>query len=130
MMVKGNVTLRDYTDEGLRDPAVLAMADRISYRASAESAPIQGSSSGASIGKTAVEIRTRDGRVLMSEPDGVPGDPQHPVDWRLLETKFRDCVSFSRVPLRASNIDAAIERMRNLEELEDVSEIVRLLTDR
>ncbi len=33
MMLKGNVTLRDYTDEGLRDPAVLAMADRVSYRA-------------------------------------------------------------------------------------------------
>ena len=33
MMAKGNVTLRDYTDEGLRDPAVLAMADSVSYRA-------------------------------------------------------------------------------------------------
>ena len=32
MMVKGNVTLRDYTEEGLRDAAVLAMADRVTYR--------------------------------------------------------------------------------------------------
>ena len=127
MMVKGNVTLRDYTDEGLRDPAVLAMADRVSYRESAESGQARGSSSGASIGKTAVEIRTRDGRVLLRQPDGVPGDPQHPVDWHLLETKFRDCVSFSRTPVRSKNIDAAIERIRNLEQLADVSEVIRLL---
>ena len=128
MMVKGNVTLRDYTDEGLRDPAVLAMAERVSYRERADG-PIRGSSSGASIGKTAVEVRTRDGRVLVSEPEGVPGDPKHPVDWTLLETKFRDCVSFSRVPVRAANVDAAIERIRNLEQLDDVTEIVRLLAD-
>jgi 2-methylcitrate dehydratase PrpD len=128
MMVKGNVTLRDYTDEGLTDPAVLAMADLISYREHLDSAPASGSSSGASIGRTAVEIRTRDGRVLVSQPDGVPGDPRHPVDWHLLETKFRDCVSFSRRRVPAQNVDAAIERIRNLEQLTDVGEIVRLLT--
>ena len=32
MMAKGNVTLHDYTEEGLRDPRVLAMADKVSYR--------------------------------------------------------------------------------------------------
>lgn len=129
MMVKGNVTLRDYTNEGLRDAAVLSMADRVSYRERTDAGPPRGSSSKASIGKTAVEITTRDGRVLLSEPDGVPGDPQHPVDWRLLETKFRDCVSFSRIPLSVKKVDAAIERIRNLEQLGDVSEIIELLTE-
>ena len=32
MLLNGNVTLADYTDEALGDPAVLAMADRIGYR--------------------------------------------------------------------------------------------------
>jgi 2-methylcitrate dehydratase PrpD len=45
MMVHGNVTLRDYTEEGLRDPAVLAMADRVGYRADPDAAlPIGGQS--------------------------------------------------------------------------------------
>ena len=127
MMVKGNVTLRDYTDEGLRDPAVLAMASRISYRAgSATTIPGRGSSEG-SIGSTAVEIKTRDGRLLVKQPDGVPGDPRNPVGWPLLETKFRDCVSFSAKTVPPKNIDRAVEMIRNLENVGNAAEIVALL---
>ena len=32
-LTRGTVTLRDFTDAGLHDPAVLAMADRVTYRA-------------------------------------------------------------------------------------------------
>jgi hypothetical protein len=49
------------------------------------------------------------------------------VSDELLEAKFRDCVSFSATPVRAENIDRAIALIRNLEELSDVTEIVRLL---
>ena len=92
MMVRGNVTLRDYTEEGLRDPAVLAMADRVGYRADPDAVlPIGGQSA---LSRPTVEIRTRDGRVFSCTPDGVPGDPAHPVGWDLLEAKFRDCISF------------------------------------
>jgi 2-methylcitrate dehydratase PrpD len=125
MLVKGTVTLGDYTTEGLSDPAVLAMADRITYR-DGDPETSSGSSSDYD-GKPTVEVTTRDGRVLSTQADGVPGDPQHPVDWALLEAKFRDCVSYSKTPIVARDVDAAIERVRNLEEVADVSDIVRLL---
>lgn len=126
MMVKGNVTLRDYTDEGLRDPAVLAMADRVSYRLEKDKvSPVRGKSS---VSNPTVEIRTRDGRVLVRKPDGVPGDPRHPVSQELLETKFRDCASFSAKPIPTQNIDRAIEMIRNLENVSDATEIISLLS--
>ena len=125
MMVKGNVTLRDYTEEGLRDPRVLAMADRVSYRPAAE--PPSGRGGSSDISKTSVEIVTRDGRVLAHRPDGVPGDPKHPVSWERLEAKFRDCVSFSAKPVPAGNLDRAAELMRNLENISDATQVVRLL---
>lgn len=131
MMAKGNVTLRDYTDEGLHDPIVLAMADKVTYRAMPDSAKPKGgtgATSAASIGKTAVEVRTRDGRVLVCKPDAVPGDPRNPVDQKLLEMKFRDCVSFSAKPIPAKNIDDAIEMINNLENVSDATEVIRLLT--
>jgi 2-methylcitrate dehydratase PrpD len=125
MMVKGNVTLRDYTDEGLRDPAVLAMADRVSYRTDADAAlPVGGHSA---LSRPTVEIRLKDARVVSCRPQGVPGDPQHPVKNDLLEAKFRDCVSFSAQPVPAANVDRAIEAIHDLENLSDVTEIVRLL---
>src|SRR5690606_37895697 len=61
MMVKGNVTLRDYTEDGLRDPEVLAMADKVSYRLDpAAELPIGGYSS---LSLPTVEIRTRAGKL-------------------------------------------------------------------
>src|SRR5690606_36502789 len=100
-MAKGNVTLRDYTEEGLRDPAVLAMADKVSYRPVRE-------------GETrhvypTVEIRTTDGRVLACRAETIPGDPDDPVDWDLLEAKFRDCVSFAARPVAPAKIERSID---------------------
>ena len=74
-----------------------------------------------------VVLRTRDGGIYSCKPAGVPGDPDHPVSDDLLEAKFRDCVSFSATPIPSENIDRAIALIRNLDELSDVTEIVRLL---
>ncbi|HYH42924.1 MAG TPA: MmgE/PrpD family protein [Burkholderiales bacterium] len=125
MMVKGNVALRDYTDEGLRDPAVLAMADKVSYRFDPDSAlPVGGYSH---LSRPTVEIRTWDGKLHSCTPSGVPGDPSHPVSDALLEAKFRDCVSFSAVKIPAANIDRAIALIHDLENVADATEIIRLL---
>jgi 2-methylcitrate dehydratase PrpD len=126
MMVRGDVRLSDYTDEGLRDPAVLAMADRITYRRGAGPAQERGGNSGVS--RPAVEIRLQDGRLLTRTVKGVPGDPQHPVNWDLLAAKFRDCVSFAAVPLAAAAVERAMQLIADLEHLPDVTEVVRLLT--
>ena len=125
MMVNGNVTLRDYTDDGLRDPTVLAMADRVSYRARVPSDGPGFDSAGLPL--PTIEIRTKDGRTLSHTPDGVPGDPRYPVDWPLLEAKFRDCASFSLKPIPQANIERTIALVHDLENLADVTEIVRLL---
>ena len=126
MMARGNVTLRDYTEVGLRDPAALAMADKVSYRA-VPGAKIERGGSGGSIGNVTVEIKTKDGRLLTSKPDSVPGGPDQRVGWDVVETKFRDCVSFAAKPIAAKNIDRAIELVRDLENQNDVTEVIRLL---
>src|SRR5690348_1863784 len=124
MMVRGNVSLRDYTEDGLRDPAVLAMADRVGYRADPDAIlPIGGQSA---LSRPTVEIRTRDGRVFSCTPDGVPGDPAHPVGWDVLEAKFRDCVSFAHRPLIRGGVERMIEMVRHLDNLDDASEVLRL----
>ena len=126
MMQKGNVTLRDYTEEGLNDPAVLAMAQKVSYRLDTAAAPPVGGYS--SLSRPTVELRLRDGRVVSSRPDGVPGDPRHPVSHDLLEAKFRDCVSFSATPVPEQDVAQAIALIDDLENLDDVTRLVRLLS--
>lgn len=125
MMAKGNVTLRDYTEAGLRDPDVLAMADRIDYRPAAQ--PVTGKGGSSDISRTSVEIVTRDGRRFEHRSTGVPGDPNNPVGWDRLEAKFRDCVSFSAKPLAAGKVDRAVDIIRDLEQAADATEVMRLL---
>ena len=125
MMAKGGVTLLDYTDRGLRDPAVLAMADRVSYRPEGSFPAVVGGSS--SVSRPTVEIRTKDGKLHARQAEHLPGDPKQPVKREFLEAKFRDCVSFSAKPIPAWNIDRAIEMIRDLEKVPDATEIVKLL---
>jgi 2-methylcitrate dehydratase PrpD len=126
MMVRGNVTLLDYTEEGLRDPTVLAMADRVGYRADPDATlPIGGQSA---LSRPTIEIRTREGRIFSCTPDGVPGDPAHPVGWDLLEAKFRDCVSFAHRPLIQGGAERMIELVHQLDCLEDATEIIHLFS--
>ena len=126
MMAKGNVTLRDYTEAGLRDPDVLAMADRVSYRPA--SRPVTGKGGSQDVSKTSVEIVTKDGRRFEHRSTSVPGDPKNPVGWDRLEAKFRDCVSFSAKPVAAAALDVAVGKIRDLEKLSDATEIARLLS--
>ena len=127
MLSKGSVTLRDYTDAGLNEPAVLRMAERITYR-EGSTPPRKGGSSSASIGTTTIEIRMRDGQVFACTPTSVPGDPSNPVSTELLERKFRDCVSFSASPISASGIERAIALIDRLEALPDVTAIITTLS--
>jgi 2-methylcitrate dehydratase PrpD len=115
-MAKGNVTLRAYTDEGLNDVEVLAMADRVNYR------PAQSSSRSPD-----VELVTRDGRLITRRADVIPGDPRAPLGRGEIVDKFRDCVSFSAKPIPQANVERALELIDDLENLEDATEVVRLL---
>jgi 2-methylcitrate dehydratase PrpD len=125
MMTHGNVQLRDYTDAALRDPAVLAMADRVSWRADPSAAvPVGGESA---LSRPTVEIRLIDGRTLSRKADGVPGDPRHPIAQDQLEAKFRDCMAFAAKPVSAQNVERAITLIADLENLEDAAAIVRVL---
>jgi 2-methylcitrate dehydratase PrpD len=121
------VRLRDYTPDGLRDPAVLAMADRVEYRPE-QMKSVHAAGDYSSASKPTVEIHTRDGNVLKHQADRVPGDAKTPVELEFLEAKFRDCVSFSAKPIAKENIERALALIRELERVPDVIEIVRLLS--
>lgn len=126
-MVHGDVALRHFTDESLTDSAVLAMADRVSYREERDTSGQFGGDSATS--RPTVEIRTHDGCLLQCRPDGVPGDPRNPVPLARLEAKFRDCLAFAAKPVKTANVERAIELVRNLDKLDDAAEIVRVLSE-
>jgi 2-methylcitrate dehydratase PrpD len=125
MAVHGTVALRHYTEAGLQDPAVLAMADRVFYRARPEVAAVRGD--GPVTSAPSIEIRASDGRLLTHTPTGVPGDPKNPASQDQLEAKFRDCVAFAAKPIRERAVEQFIAAIRDLDQIEDVGEVMRLI---
>lgn len=50
------------------------------------------------------------------------------MSWEDLAAKFRDCASYSVKPLASSNIEKAIELITKLEEVNNIGEIIELIT--
>jgi 2-methylcitrate dehydratase PrpD len=119
-MTHGDVRLRNYTPDALKDPRVLAMADRVWVEKDARANRPKEAAS--------VQIRLRDGKVHQKEVLYPLGDDRrNPLSQLQIEEKFRDCASFSLKPIPKTDVDAVIGLVANLENVSDVTEITNFL---
>ncbi|MFT4066757.1 MmgE/PrpD family protein [Paraburkholderia sp.] len=110
----GQIRISDFSAESLRDPQVLAIAQKV--------VPVEDSSLDwkVKIPDGRMEISTRDGRSFAREGNNVPGSPEAPMSWEQIAAKFRDCAAVAAVPMSIEKADRAIELLRDLESLDDV----------
>jgi 2-methylcitrate dehydratase PrpD len=120
-VTKGNVSLRDFTPESLKATSVLRMAEKISYQYVPEIADKREKE------LPSVQIKTKTGNVYSMHEKILYGDPEKPICKEDLIKKFKDCISFSVIPIPPDNIEKVIEMVGKLEEVDDVSRIMRLL---
>ncbi len=119
--VHGGVKISDFTGNALKDPRVLAMAKKVVPVADAAfdwtfELPL---------GR--VEIVTMDGRKLDRIGTNVPGSSEAPMTWDDIARKFGDCASVAAVPRSVAQIAKAQQMSRNLELLDDATELLRVL---
>jgi 2-methylcitrate dehydratase PrpD len=115
-IIKKRHTIKDLW-ASMKDPKVFEMAHKITPKLIPEMNP-------KGVQPAIVEITTRDDKVYSRRVDYASGSPQHPID---VVAKFRDCVSLSVMPLPEMDVEKVIELISKLEEVDDVSEIIRLL---
>ena len=117
-----HVKISDFAGDALKDPQVLAIAQKV--------IPVQDNRFDwkMTLPPGRVEIVTRDGRTLDRIGDNVPGDETSPMTWDQITEKFRDCASFSATPLAPENIRRAEQMARNVESLDDATELLRMLS--
>ncbi|MBI4333869.1 MAG: MmgE/PrpD family protein [Chloroflexi bacterium] len=121
-VVKRGVSLGDFTPEAIRDPAVLRLADKVKVQVFPEFDKFE-----TPLVPSITEIRTRGGKVWSKRVDFPYGYPENPAPEERLIGKFRDCASYAVNPLSRQMIDNVIEMVMNLEEVDDVGSIIRLL---
>jgi hypothetical protein len=110
-LIHGKVGIAEV--DGLGDPAVLALSDRIA------GVGREGRRKG-SLSITA--IRT-DGRSVTVEAVDLIGSPEKPLTDAQFEAKFRDCARNAVRPLSGRSVDAAFAAIGRLETLSDAREL-------
>ncbi|MBI2908964.1 MAG: MmgE/PrpD family protein [Chloroflexi bacterium] len=117
MLVDGNVGIRSFSEEKVRDPEILGLADKIVHTLDEESWRPEN--------RGRIVVKTRDGRVLeQSTPHThLPGTPEHPAPHQDIVDKFKDNAS---LVLSDSAVDKLLRALEKLEEVDDVGEIMRL----
>jgi 2-methylcitrate dehydratase PrpD len=119
--VHRDVAIGHFVHGGLRDPVVLAVADKV--------VPVVDPAFDwkFELPSGRVEILTRDGRTIALTGTEVPGSPESPMTWADLQRKFSGCAAASTARLPEAHL-ASLQRMAaELESVADVSDLLRLL---
>ncbi|WP_226553865.1 MmgE/PrpD family protein [Celeribacter naphthalenivorans] len=119
----GAVKVEHFTEEGLRDPKTLDMAQRV--------LPVDDSAFDwtGEMPEAKIEIDLKSGKTVVGTSAGqTPGTRANPMGWPELIEKFRDCAQFAAKPVAAEAIERVIALSQALESLDDGTEITRLLT--
>jgi 2-methylcitrate dehydratase PrpD len=111
-LVHGKVGIAEV--DGLGDPAVLALSDRIAGVAR----------EGRKKGSLSITVIRTDGRSATAEATDPIGSPKKPLTDAQFEAKFRDCARNAVRPLSATGFDAALAAIGRLETLADARELM------
>ena len=115
-----SLVLSDFSQEALRDPQVLRLAQKVSWR-------YDKGYNRRLIEPATVEIALGDGHSYSQHVDIAYGHPDNPISDADLVAKFRDCASYSVKPLPAATVDRIIATVSALEGAPDVVPLIRLL---
>jgi len=115
-LVHGNVTLADFTFQGLKDAATLALGACTSYR-------LDDAVKGA-----VVNVKLDNGQRLEARVKTPLGDPARPVPMEQLIEKFRDCCRHTINPLAPDRVRELVALVENLEQLDEMRKFPLLTT--
>ncbi|MFC2058599.1 MmgE/PrpD family protein [Chloroflexota bacterium] len=123
-LAQRKVGIGDFLPQNLSNPKALNVSQLVNYQYDPDYAINW--AVGEPPGK--VEVRTRDGQTYSQRSDIAYGHFKNPMSWDSLIEKFRDCASYSAKPIAKESVEQAIHMTTNLEGVNDVSEIIQLLS--
>jgi len=116
------VDIGTFDADYLNDPDILDVAQKVMTKFDSE----LNSPGDVGARPAVVEIRTRSGDTHVKRVDFPYGHSSNPMTTDDLVKKFKDCVSHAAMPIRASNVEKAIDLLMNLEKVDDMSRVIGL----
>jgi 2-methylcitrate dehydratase PrpD len=120
-IIYGKVNIQNFTATALQNKKIRELARKVS----SQSDPHLESNDG--FNSAIVDIRTRDGKLYSRRLDYPFGSPQNPMSFSDVAEKLKHCCQYSYRPIAPDIQKRVIELVNNLENVSDVSQIIRLL---
>lgn len=120
-MLRGEVSLTQFTPAAIGDPEVQKLAHAVSVRKD------ESITSPRAAAPVTVEVRLTSGKVFIHTVETLRGSPARPPSDAELVAKARECIAFARSAALEDNIDRFIETTLALDELDDVGRLLQLL---
>jgi 2-methylcitrate dehydratase PrpD len=118
-LLKGKVSLEDFTDEKVADAKVQALLSKVDYLY-----PAEYKKSPFSLTQEVV-VKLDSGAEYSHRVEVPKGDPENPMTSEELSTKLRDC---ARLSLPKEIIERLIETITKLERLDNVTRLMDMMT--
>ncbi|MFC2067255.1 MmgE/PrpD family protein [Chloroflexota bacterium] len=122
-MVKRSLFIDDFTQEVLGRTDIQDTMKKVEVRVEDEVVKPDNL-----LGGAVVSIKTKDGKEYSKKLYYVKGHPKNPMSMDEVIEKFRKCLPFSAKKLPERNVEQIIEMVGELEKVDDVSKIARLLS--
>ncbi len=119
----GEVKLRHFTDEGVREPAIKSLMERMKW---VEKYPLPSfGQQRDSIGTQSVTVKLTDGKEYSHEVRISKGLPQNPLTQDELASKYKDCAS---TVLSKEGVDQSLSMLSNLAQVKNIREVMTSIT--
>jgi 2-methylcitrate dehydratase PrpD len=119
-LVKGKVTLEDFTPDAIKRKDYLAVSNKVTGE-------LDPALTRHAVGPGRVTIYMKDGKEYTEEVTHCLGSVENPMTYADCADKFRECAPLAIHPLSSERIEQIIEMISRLETLDDATEIVKLL---
>jgi 2-methylcitrate dehydratase PrpD len=119
-LVQGKVTVDDFTEETIKRPEILRIAQKINAR-------LEPAMNRHGVGPGGVTITMQDGTRYDEVVEHCLGSVERPMTFEDVTKKFRECAPSSIKPLTSETIEKVIDMVARLETLKDATEIIKLL---
>jgi 2-methylcitrate dehydratase PrpD len=119
-IVRRRFDIQDITPEGVKDPEVLEIVEKIHPR-------VNNDLERESFRATIVNIRTKNGKQYSKQVNFPKGSKQNRMDKKEIVQKFQSCMHFAKGTFPKGNSEIIIKVIDELEKICDVRELIGLL---
>jgi 2-methylcitrate dehydratase PrpD len=122
VFARGRAGIGDFTEEAIKSPDILEVSGKVRVKLDKNVGEKKG------MIPAKIELTTGKGQTFLEQAE-VPGSgPEKHLPFADYERKFRDCAAYAVKPRTAKQIDKIVTLIKQLEKIEDIKEIVELLS--